>query len=151
MLRKHIISSLAASTLLIGVYSIGLPKAAYGIPPPLLSTPVPPITFEANGQQLNVLASRGVWLTDLNSDYLGQTPPGSTPEIFAPDIVSVTGRYEYGVALSPDGDEIFFTAEDPGHGLMITRRVDGEWTTPKVANLRGVNQWEFEAFYTRDG
>jgi len=133
MSRKHIISSLVASTLLIGVYSIGLPKAAYGISTPLLSTPVP-TTTDAQA-----------------SDYLGQTPPGSTPEIFVPDIVSVTGRYEYGVALSPDGDEIFFTAEDPGPGLMITRWVDGEWTTPEVANLRGVNQWEFEAFYTPDG
>jgi len=85
------------------------------------------------------------------SDYLGQTPPGLTPEIFAPDIISVEGRYEYGLAVSPDGDEIFFTADDPGRGLTVVRRVDDTWTTPKVANLRGNGSWEFEAFYTVDG
>jgi Tol biopolymer transport system component len=97
-----------------------------------------------------------VWLNttgakEQTSDYLGQTPPGSTPEIFAPDVVSVDGRYEYGVAISPDGDELFFTADDPGAGLMVMRRVNGEWTQPEAANLRGNHSWEFEAFYTQDG
>ena len=35
--------------------------------------------------------------TNLKGDYLGQTPSGMTAEIFAPGIVSVNGRYEYGV------------------------------------------------------
>jgi hypothetical protein len=87
----------------------------------------------------------------LAGDYLGQTPPDSTPEVFAPGIVSVVGRYEYGLAVSPDGDEIFFTADDPGRGLMVVRRIDGRWTQPEVANLRGNDSWEFEAFYTVDG
>ena len=83
--------------------------------------------------------------------YLGQPLPGLTPEVFAPDIVSVKGRYEYGVAVSPEGNELFFTAESPGVGLTVIRRIDGKWTKPEAANLRGNNSWEFEAFFTVDG
>ncbi|UCG62319.1 MAG: PD40 domain-containing protein [Candidatus Zixiibacteriota bacterium] len=84
-------------------------------------------------------------------EYLGQVPPDSIPEIFAPGIISVEGRYEYGLAVSPDGNEIFFTADGPGDGLMVMRQVDGVWTKPEAANLTGKGIWEFEAFYTVDG
>ncbi len=87
----------------------------------------------------------------LKGDYLGQTPPDSIPEIFAPGLVSVEGRYEYGLAVSPDGMEIFFTGDGPGDGLMVTRQIDGVWTKPEPANLTGKGIWEFEAFYTVDG
>jgi Tol biopolymer transport system component len=83
--------------------------------------------------------------------YLGQTPPGSTPIIFAPDIVSVNGRYEYGLSVSPDGNEIYYTADTPGDGLTVFKRIDGKWTEPKTANLRGNHSWEFEAFFTPAG
>jgi hypothetical protein len=91
----------------------------------------------------------------LKGDYLGQKPPGETPQLFAPGIVSIDGRYEYGVAFSPDGTELFFTAEGSGDnlrtGLLVMRRVGDEWTKPVVANLRGDGSWEQEAFYTVDG
>lgn len=94
------------------------------------------------------------WAQDfpvLKGEYLGQTPPDSVPMIFAPGIVSVEGRYEYGLAVSPDGNEIFFTADGPGDGLMVTRQLDGVWTRPEAANLTQAGIWEFEAFYTPDG
>ncbi len=79
-------------------------------------------------------------------------PPDSIPRIFAEGIISIQDRYEYGIAISPDYDELFFTAENPGEGLMIMTKLDnGSWTFPKVANLRGDNSWEYEAFYTSDG
>ncbi len=87
----------------------------------------------------------------LKGDLLGQSPPDSLPAIFAPGIVSVEGRYEYGLAVSPDGNEIFFTADGPGEGLMVTRRIDGVWTRPEAAHLTRAGIWEFEAFYTVDG
>jgi len=87
----------------------------------------------------------------LKGEYMGQKLPDSIPEIFAPGIISVEDRYEYGLAISPDGNEIFFTASSPGLGLMVTRQINGKWTEPKAANLRGNNSWEFEAFYTVDG
>ncbi len=88
---------------------------------------------------------------DINADYLGQTPPGDIPKIFAPGIISINGRYEYGLSVSPDGNEIFFTADSPGDGLSVIKKESGKWTEPKKANLRGNNIWEFEAFYCVNG
>ena len=89
--------------------------------------------------------------TDLYGDYLGQTPPGDTSVVFAPEIVSISGRYEYGLSISPDGNEIFYTADSPGEGLSFIKKVNGQWSEPQTANLRGNNSWEFEAFYSVDG
>jgi hypothetical protein len=84
-------------------------------------------------------------------DYLGQTPPNDNPKIFAPGIVSASGRYEYGLSVSPDGNEIFFTCEQPGNGLMRIVKTGNTWSSPILANLRKINAWEFEAFYKNAG
>ncbi|WP_461629555.1 TolB family protein [Labilibaculum euxinus] len=79
-------------------------------------------------------------------------PPDTIPKIFAKELISIADRYEYGLAISPDYNEIFFTATKPGDGLMLTRKLDDDsWSTPKTANLRGNNSNEQEAFYTPDG
>jgi hypothetical protein len=41
--------------------------------------------------------------------YLGQTPPGDTPEVFAPRIVSFDTRLETYPTFSPDGKELYFS------------------------------------------
>ncbi|MEM9378472.1 MAG: hypothetical protein AAGB93_00890 [Planctomycetota bacterium] len=61
--------------------------------------------------------------------YLGFPPPGLTPEVFAPDVLSLEDRYEYGCALSRDGHEIYFGVA--GEDRAEIRRVlhsDGEWS-----------------------
>jgi hypothetical protein len=81
-----------------------------------------------------------------------ENPPDTIPKIFAAGIISIEDRYEYGLAISKDYEEVFYTAEGPGDGLMVMRRQnDGTWTIPKVANLRGNSSWEYEAFYNSDG
>jgi len=49
--------------------------------------------------------------------YLGQKPPSLTAEIFAPGIISISGRSEHGISFSPNLDEVYFSAnhkdEDP--------------------------------------
>ena len=50
----------------------------------------------------------------LKGTYLGQKPPGMTPQIFAPGIVSIKNGKEYKPAISPDGQEIFFIRRTPG-------------------------------------
>lgn len=70
---------------------------------------------------------------DLNGAYLGQTPPGADPEIFAPGIVS-TQFLDRDLLISPDGTEIYFGMMDLGRvTLRVTRLVDGRWTTPEFA------------------
>lgn len=97
------------------------------------------------------LISNNLYSQSESIDYLGQTPPGNVPLIFAPGVVSVNNRYEYGLSVSPNGKEFFFTCEEPGDGLMRIVKEGNIWSSPQLANLRKSNIWEFEAFYTRTG
>jgi hypothetical protein len=69
-------------------------------------------------------------------DYLGQTPPGAEPVLFAPGVVS-TGLYDRDVAITPDGREIYFSVAGPGYAwmtILFARRLpDGSWTRPAAA------------------
>ncbi|WP_216822324.1 alpha/beta hydrolase-fold protein [Sphingorhabdus sp. EL138] len=58
---------------------------------------------------------RGIrWLSERSSDpgrYLGQKPPGLTPEVFAPGIVSTKG-WEVGGVFTPDMNEFYYIREN---------------------------------------
>ncbi|MGD8787188.1 MAG: hypothetical protein PVJ60_07175, partial [Phycisphaerales bacterium] len=41
--------------------------------------------------------------------YLDQQPPGFTPQIFAPDIISRPNRFDFSGGFTPNGDEFYFT------------------------------------------
>lgn len=74
--------------------------------------------------------------TDIQGPYLGQTPPGRVPEVFAPDLLS-TGEHEAGLVVCAGGDEIFFSkmtvVNNQGVATIYrTRIVDGYWTRPEV-------------------
>ncbi len=66
----------------------------------------------------------------LNGPYLGQTPPGSEPEVFAPGVIS-TGLAELNSVFTADGKE-FYYAVDTGLDwvIMMTRQDDGVWSEP---------------------
>lgn len=51
-------------------------------------------------------------LSELKGPYLGQTPPGSTPDVFAPGIVSKDHR-ELSGFFSKDMKEFYFTRRNP--------------------------------------
>lgn len=81
--------------------------------------------------------------------YFGQTPPGSTAELFAPGTVSENGRYEYGVSFSPNMEELYFSGEwEDGIQYVFTSKLEkGQWTPIQKANLTsGKKKNEFEAF-----
>ena len=85
-------------------------------------------------------------------DYLGQTPPGKTPKIFAPGIVS-TDLEEYGCTMSPDGKEFYFTRtflEPRRHTIMICRKGTKGWSSPEIADFSG-NYSEGEPNFSPDG
>jgi hypothetical protein len=46
---------------------------------------------------------------ELTGEYLGQTPPGMSVEMFAPDIISKADNFELNSVFSPKGDEFIFT------------------------------------------
>ncbi len=83
--------------------------------------------------------------------YLGQTPPGLTPQIFAPGIVSVDGAMDFAGTFSPDGTEFYFTRRLDGNQNVIyeTHLVDGDWTDPAPAAF-AAGYTAFEPHVTAD-
>jgi hypothetical protein len=71
----------------------------------------------------------------LSGPYLGQTPPGSQPELFAPGIIS-TGLAELNSVFTPDGKE-FYYAVDIGLDwvIMVTRQTQSGWSEPEAASF----------------
>ncbi len=72
-------------------------------------------------------------------DYLGQTPPGDEPVIFARGIIS-DNYQQHGVpAFSPDGNEVFWQTNklDSSNNWLISvmtmRLVGNKWTTPDIS------------------
>ena len=77
--------------------------------------------------------------TVLEDPYLGLEPPGSTPERFAPGIVS-TEHWEYGGAFTPDLRE-FYLLRDGGKyeraSFVVFRYEDGEWRESAISRRVG--------------
>ncbi len=69
-----------------------------------------------------------------DSLYLGQTPPGNIPQVFAPGIVSSPNRNEAVITFSSDGKSIFFYIEkwpQPGNPYtLFMTYTDNHWTGP---------------------
>ena len=91
----------------------------------------------------------------LKGPYLGQKPPGMTPEIFAPGIISNAGFHLHSsLAFSPDGREIYFTkfiSEPEVQGTIYFMRQEGNrWTVPRKAFFSGVYN-DDSAVFTPDG
>ena len=87
----------------------------------------------------------------LKGPYLGQTPPGTTPVVFAPGIVS-TGLYTRDITITNDGKEIYFCISDPFiTGIFVTKQVDGTWTEPVIAPFSGKEFLDIEPHISPDG
>ncbi|WP_223826552.1 hypothetical protein [Flagellimonas sp. S3867] len=92
--------------------------------------------------------------TSEETSYFGQEPPGMTPQLFAPGLVSVNGRYEYAVSFSPDFKELYFSGEkeDSPQEVHFSELKEGTWTTPKkITFTKGKKKSEFEAFVNPQG
>ncbi len=79
--------------------------------------------------------------------YLGQKPPGLTPELFAPDIIRTEFR-EGAYALTPDLKEFYFRrrgGEYKNNTLVVVQNKNGQWKESVVASKSG------EPFISFDG
>lgn len=89
----------------------------------------------------------------LKGTYLGQTPPGPTPKVFAPGIISTEKGWEAAISFSPDLRELFFTSRSTVDGtenrVMYMKMVNNIWTEPKLAPF-AKEIMEYEAFITPD-
>jgi Tol biopolymer transport system component len=86
----------------------------------------------------------------INGPYLGQEPPGMTPEIFAPGIIS-TGYHDGCITFSPDGTELFFHFGGLGHMVILhMKQENNQWTAPRVASFSGKYR-DGEPHFSYDG
>ncbi|WDE08360.1 PD40 domain-containing protein [Thalassomonas viridans] len=91
---------------------------------------------------------------NLKGIYFGQKLPGLISEVFAPDIVSINGRYEYGISFSPDLNEIYFSTQKEGGvaSIHFSNIEDGKWQPIKKLKLtNGLKAGEMHPFVSRDG
>ncbi len=85
--------------------------------------------------------------------YFGQTPPGSTPEVFAPGIVSLTNRLECHIAFSPDGNECCFTVYSSDYStcsIYYAKQENNIWSTPARASF-STGTYDFGPSFSVDG
>jgi hypothetical protein len=93
-------------------------------------------------------------LLTTDSSYLGQTPPGSIPQIFAPGVVSLSNRFETYPTFSPDGKEMFFSVVNAAWTtgtIFHTQELNGNWTVPDTAVFSKDSYYNLESFISPDG
>ena len=73
--------------------------------------------------------------TGAKGAWFGQAPPGPTPRVFAPGIVSAHGYFEFGITFTPDGRECYFTRRKDGgrNVVMVSRLAEEGWSAPEEA------------------
>ena len=105
-----------------------------------------PLHFAIAARQQDVvdlLKSRGAKEVPRNfpfykGKYLGVKNPGSTPELFAPELFRDIYRVHSTPAFSPDGKEvywecIFMQGNNNASRVWFMKEENGRWTDPKVA------------------
>lgn len=105
-------------------------------------------------QSFSKAANSQTEVSELKGLYLGQKPPTLTPLLFAPDIVSIKGRYEMGVSFTPDLQEIYFSTQKKGDvaSIYYSQITKGKWRPLKKVNFtKGEKAGEMEPFVTQDG
>ncbi|MEM6763501.1 MAG: hypothetical protein AAF655_01195 [Bacteroidota bacterium] len=65
--------------------------------------------------------------------YFGLEAPTSEPVVFAPDLISLPDRNEFGSTFSKDGKEFYFAVDFDGRNeIYFSELIAGEWTKPMV-------------------
>ena len=82
--------------------------------------------------------------TDSSKDvgvYLGQKPPGMTPELFLFDYMPSGYKLHSAPVFTPDGKEVYFSAMDfsiqYSEKIFVMKLIDGSWSPPLIASYSG--------------
>lgn len=69
-----------------------------------------------------------------NELYFGQSPPGNSPVLFAPGVIS-TGANELSITISPDLKEIYVSRSSPNWATSIVmfKKSGSGWSGPELA------------------
>jgi Tol biopolymer transport system component len=73
----------------------------------------------------------------VKGSYLGQKPPGMTPEVFAPGIIS-TSAPEQCIAFAPGGRELYFVRKTGNiRKIFHMKEEKTGWTSPQIVSFSG--------------
>jgi hypothetical protein len=98
--------------------------------------------------------------TDLNGDYLGQTPPSETPVVFAPGVISNNCIVHSAPIFSSDGNEVYWKISNVPNNKIKTyqyrkiwfmQRINNRWTMPKIFNPFNDTIGFSDPFLSKDG
>jgi hypothetical protein len=101
---------------------------------------------------LLALLSNAQTTDNLNGAYLGQEPPGTESEVFAPDLIS-TEAGELNSVFCCDGNEFYFSRrgiKGKPSTLMVAKRINNAWTEPEPVKFSGKYN-DIDLFITADG
>jgi hypothetical protein len=73
------------------------------------------------------------------NSYLGQKPPGKTPEAFAPELVTTT-NWEYSGVFNPDMTEFYFLRQVEGseeREFVVYEKRDNQWNEVVISPRQG--------------
>lgn len=73
--------------------------------------------------------------------------------LFAPGIVSLSERVEFGITFTPDARTAYFTSkpsDDAPYAIYVAHDEDGQWLGPSVASFSGA-YFDADPFITADG
>ena len=90
--------------------------------------------------------------TGIYKAYFGEEPPGQTPKLFAPGIISTHGHFEFACTFSPDGKSFYFTRRNDAGGsniIMVCKWEANGWTAPDTAEFS--RPGDHEPHITPDG
>jgi len=85
-------------------------------------------------------------------DYFGFPSPGDSIKLFAPNMVSLKNVKEKSLAISPAGDEVFFSGGKtwPESKIMHVKKINNRWGEPRVADFN-VDCFACEPAFSPDG
>ena len=89
-----------------------------------------------------------------DSAYLGQTPPGAIPQVFAPGVISLNNRLETYPTFSPNGKEMFFSVVNSAWTagkILHTRELNGIWTAVDTADFSTNSYINWESSISPEG
>ena len=85
---------------------------------------------------LTAFATQAVRAQDVETAslrYLKKPPPGLTPQVFAPGVVSKEDEREFGSVFSADGTEFFYAVDVNGKAEIRRMKLkDDQWTPPEL-------------------
>ena len=82
-------------------------------------------------------------IQELTGPYLGQEPPGMSPQLFVPEELQSNSEWFWhgALAFTPDGEEfyldIYVPANDTGIQIRFMEMIDHIWTSPQTPSFTG--------------